>query len=257
MKLYLHFAAMHLKSRMAYRRSFFLYLIGQFLSAFASFAVLYFLLNRFGDINGYTLPECLLCASVVWMAFSLAECFFRGFDCFPRLVRRAEFDRMLVRPRGLVFQVLCQEMEFARLGKLIQAALMLGIGIPLSGVEWTLLRCLCLLAMVLGGTAVFAGLFMLYAALSFFTMEGLECLNCLTYGARDSCMYPMDVYGEAVLKFGTYLIPYALFQYYPLLYLLGRGPAWYGWLALLAPLFLLPCCGAWRVGLRRYQSAGS
>lgn len=111
MKLYLHFAAMHLKSRMAYRRSFFLYLIGQFLGAFASFAVLCFLLDRFGDINGYTLPECLLCASVVWMAFSLAECFFRGFDCFPRLVRRAEFDRMLVRPRRLVFQVLCQEME--------------------------------------------------------------------------------------------------------------------------------------------------
>lgn len=257
MKLYLRFLAMHLKSRMAYKGSFFFYLFGQFLSAFASFAALYFLLDRFGDVRGYTLSDCLLCASVMWMAFSLAECFFRGFDMFPGIVRRGEFDRILVRPRGLMFQVLCQQVEFARLGKLLQASLMLCIAIPMSQVEWTAQRILCLASMILGGWAVFSGLFMLYAALSFFTMEGLECLNCFTYGAREHGMYPLDVYGEKLLKFCTYVIPYALFQYYPLQYLIGRGSAACALLPFASALFVLPCWALWRFGVKRYQSSGS
>lgn len=257
MRLYMKFLAMHLKSRMAYRKSFVLYLFGQFFSAFSSFAVLYFLLDRFGEVKGYTLSDCLLCASVMWMAFSLAECFFRGFDRFPGIIRRAEFDRILVRPRGLIFQVLCQEVEFQRLGKLLQAALMLGVGVTLSEVAWTPLRCICVVLMVLGGAAVFSALYLMYAGISFFTLEGLEFMNCFTDGGKEHGSYPLDIYGEGLLKFCTYIIPYALFQYYPLQYLLGRGPEWYALLPLAAPLFFLPCYAVWRLGVRKYKSAGS
>ena len=107
MKLYFKFFAMHLKSRMAYKKSFFFAVIGQFLTSFSAFMVVFFLLDRFETVKGYTLGEVLLCASVMWMAFSLAEGFFRGFDQFPNVIRSAEFDRLLVRPRGLIFQVLC------------------------------------------------------------------------------------------------------------------------------------------------------
>ena len=34
--------------------------------------------------------------------------------------------------------------------------------------------------------------------------------------------YPYSIYGDGILKFLTYVIPLALFQYYPLLYLLGK-----------------------------------
>lgn len=257
MKLYFKFFAMHLKSRMAYKKSFFFAVIGQFLTSFSAFMVVFFLLDRFETVKGYTLGEVLLCASVMWMAFSLAEGFFRGFDQFPNVIRSAEFDRLLVRPRGLIFQVLCHQIEFARLGKLIQSLVMLVIGIQLSAVAWTPLRCLCLGLMIACGALVFCALFLLFAALSFFTLEGLEFMNCFTDGAREHGAYPLDVYGQGMLKITTYVIPYALFQYYPLQYLLGRGPTGYAFLPLLAPLFLLPCYAAWRLGVSRYKSAGS
>ena len=70
--------------------------------------------------------------------------------------------------------------------------------------------------------------------------------------------YPLDVYGTAILKFCTYIVPYALFQYYPLTYLLGRtGSPLCALAPLAAPLFALPCWIVWRVGVRKYQSAGS
>lgn len=130
-------------------------------------------------------------------------------------------------------------------------------GISASSVIWTPLRCVTLALMILSGFVVFCALFLLYAAISFFTLEGLEFMNCFTDGAREHGVYPLDVYGPAVLKFCTYIIPYALFQYYPLLYLLGRAPASYALLPLLAPVFAIPCYGLWRFGVRKYKSAGS
>ena len=257
MKLYFKFFAMHLKSRMAYKKSFFFTIVGQFLVAFIAFLTMYFLLDRFETVKGYTLGECLLCASIMWISFPVSEWFFRGFDTFPGMIRRAEFDRVMVRPRGLIFQVLCQKVEFTRIGRLIQGVAMLCMGVSMSGVTWTPLRCLCLVLMILGGVCVFCSLFLIYAALSFFTLEGLEFMNCFTDGARQHFAYPLEIYGEGMLKFGTYIIPYALFQYYPLQYLLGRAGAGYVLLPLLAPLFFIPAYALWRLGVRKYKSAGS
>ena len=257
MKLYFKFFAMHLKSRMAYKKSFFFSVIGQFLTSFTAFLSLYFLLSRFQSVKGYTMGECLLSASIMWIAFPIAEWFFRGFDTFPNMVRSAEFDRVLVRPRGLIFQVLCQKVEFTRIGRLAQGVVTLCMGITLSGVEWTGARCLCLALMILGGVCVFSALFLIYAGLSFFTLEGLEFMNCFTDGAREHFAYPLDIYGSGFVKFGTYIIPYALFQYYPLQYLLGRAGMEYAFLPLLAPLFMLPAYALWRLGVHKYKSAGS
>ena len=129
MRLYFHYLSMHLKTCMAHKKSFFLYALGQFLTSFTEFLALWFLLDRFKTVGGYTIGECALCFGVMVMSFSLMECFFRGFDHFAALVRSADFDRLLVRPRGLVFQVLCHKVDFGRLGKLVQSAIALGVGI--------------------------------------------------------------------------------------------------------------------------------
>ena len=99
---------------------------------------------------------------------------------------------------------------------------------------------------------------MIYAALSFFTLEGLEFMNLFTDGAREYGKYPVGVYGKRMLQITTFVIPYALVQYYPLLYLLDRtGNPIYIFLPLAALWFLIPCYALWRFGVRKYQSSGS
>ena len=258
MRLYLKFVAMHLKRSMAYKQSFFMSTLGQFLISFSAFLSMWFLLSRFGTVGGYTLGECMLCAGVTLSGFSLAECFFRGFDRFSGIVKSAGFDRVMLRPRGLMLQVLCDDIEFARLGKLIQGVGMLIWGIAIAPVTWTAGRVALLFVMILGGTVIFSGLFILCAALCFFTLEGLEFINIFTDGMREYGVYPLDVYGGGILKFCTFVIPYALFQYYPLMALLGRTEhRLLGLMPLLTPLFLLPCAALWQIGVRRYKSAGS
>ena len=111
--------------------------------------------------------------------------------------------------------------------------------------------------MIAGGTALFSGLFLIYAAICFFTLEGLEFMNVFTDGAREHGKYPFDIYGKRFLLIVTFLIPYACIQYYPLLFLLGRGKDWYAILPLAGFLFLIPCYALWRIGVRHYQSTGS
>ena len=111
---------------------------------------------------------------------------------------------------------------------------------------------------VIGGAAVFSGLFMVYAALCFFTLDGLEFMNVLTDGAREYGKYPIGIYGKRMLQFCTVIVPYALIQYYPLLYLLGRTTSlWNMVMPLFAVIFLIPCYVLWRVGVRHYKSSGS
>ena len=258
MKLYREFIAMQLKSQMQYKTSFFLTALGQFLTSFTAVLGIYFLFARFHSVEGFSFPEVLLCFSVVLMAFSITECFARGFDAFPWLIRSGDLDRILARPRGVAFQVLTSNIEFSRVGRLLQAVLMLAYAIPESGIQWTLDKVATLLLMEIGGIAVFSALFVLYAGLSFFTIEGLEVMNIFTDGGREFGKYPLSVYGEGVLKFFTYGIPLALFQYYPFLYLTGRSARWeLMLLPLLGFVFLLPCGGVFLLGLRKYQSTGS
>lgn len=47
-------------------------------------------------------------------------------------------------------------------------------------------------------------------------------MNIFTDGAREYGKYPLSVYGKKMLLVTTFLIPYALIQYYPLLYILEK-----------------------------------
>lgn len=258
MKLYFRYFSLHLRCAMEYKKSFFMLTIGGALTSFSTLMGMLFLFQRFHRIEGFTFEEVLVCFSVTLLGFSLAETFFRGFDRFPVLLANGGFDRILVRPRNEIFQVLAGSMELTRLGKMIQAVLTAIYAFGCGAVDWRPDRVLCLLLMVVGAFCLFSALFLIYAGISFFTTESLEVMNIFTDGGREFGTYPMAIYGKRILLFTTFIIPLACVQYYPLLYLLGReeNP-----LLMFLPLagcaFFLPAWLFWRVGVRHFKSTGS
>ena len=242
---------------MTYRASFFLSCLGHLLITGNVFLGVVFLMDRFESIGGYTLPQLSLCYAVILSATSLAECFGRGFDVFHHLLSDGRFDRMMVRPRAVFFQVLCQDMKPTMFARLLQAVVMLVWAIGSGAVAWTPGKALVLALMIGCGAAVFFGLFLVNACICFFTLEHIEALNIFTDGPREYGKYPFGVYGRPVLLVLTFLVPLALVQHWPLQYLFGRGPAWYGALPLASLVFLIPCALLWRLGVRHYRSTGS
>lgn len=257
MKLYLKFLSIHMRSAMTYRASFFLSCLGHLLITTNVFLSVVFLLDRFGAIGGYTMPQLSLCYAVILSGTSLAECFARGFDAFTRILSEAQFDRIMLRPRSLFFQVICQDMKPTMLARVLQAAVMLAWGISAGAVAWTPLKALVLALMILCGAGIFFGLSLVNACICFFTLEHVETLNIFLDGPREYGKYPFGIYGKPVLLILTFLVPLALVQHWPLQYLFDRGPAWYGVLPVVSLLFLIPCALLWRLGVRHYRSTGS
>lgn len=258
MRLYLKYFSIHLKSQMQYKTSFFLTIMGQFVTSFSAFLSIYFMFSRFNRVEGFTYNQVLLCFSVVLVTFSLAECFARGFDSFSTIIGNGEFDRIMIRPRNEIFQVLASKIEFSRIGRFVQAIMVLIYAVPTSGIYWTLDKVFTLIIMIISGVVIFTGLFIIYASLCFFTTEGLEFMNIFTDGGREFGMYPFSIYGKSVLKFFTYVIPLALFQYYPFLYLIGVSKnKMYMVLPLIGMIFIVPCLILWKLGVRHYKSTGS
>lgn len=258
LKLYIHYISINIRSMMQYKTSFLLTAIGQFLISFQVFLGIFFMFQRFSNVKGFTYSEVLLCFSIMLLEFSIAEMYARGFDQFSGMVRHGTFDRILVRPQNEILQVLGSKFELTRIGRMLQAIIMFIYGISKSEINWTVSKIFTVFFMLIGGTALFTGLFLIYAALCFFTLEGLEFMNVFTDGAKEYGKYPIGIYGKRMLQFTTFVIPYALVQYYPLLYLLGRKTnIFYVFLPLLAILFLIPCYLLWKWGVHRYQSSGS
>ncbi len=257
-RLYGHYVSINIRSMMQYKTSFFLTTLGQFFVSFNVFLGIYFMFRRFQKVEGFTYSEVLLCFAVVLLEFSMAEMIARGFDSFSGMVRSGSFDLVLVRPRNEILQVLGSKFELTRIGRMIQAVVMFVYAVIHCSVEWSLAKVLTVIFMVIGGTAVFSGLFLIYASLCFFTLEGLEFMNVFTDGAREFGKYPIGIYGKKMLLFTTFIIPYALVQYYPLLFVLGRTDnMFFIVIPLFALLFLLPCFVLWRFGVRHYTSSGS
>ncbi len=257
-KLYFKYLSIQVRSVMQYKTSFFLTLFGQLCTSFAAFLGVYLLMNRFNEVEGFTKEEVLLCFAVVLMSFSLAEGVFRGFDQFSGMIGNGSFERILTRPRPLIFQVLASKVEFTRLGRILQSAVVFAFVIPRCGVHWSADKILTLILMILGGVVVFAGLFVIYAGLCFFSTEGLEFMNIFTDGGKEFGAYPFSIYGKAVLRFFTFVVPLALCQYYPLLYLLGRSEnVLLMFVPVLSVVFLIPCNIIWRIGVRHFRGTGS
>lgn len=258
LRLYRRYLSIILRSKMQYKKSFFMLFVGSFLASFTVFLSVYFMFQRFSHVKGYSFQEVLLCYSIVLMSFSLAEIWARGLEAFPGMVHRGEFDRVMLRPRSLLLQILGTQCDLERFSRVLQALIILIYAIATCQIRWTPMRIATVVFMLAGGCTLFSGIFLIQAALSFFFLEGLEFTNIFTFGLNEHGKYPVDIYGKGVLRILTYVIPFALVQYYPLLYVLGRRTEIrYALLPFAAMLFLIPCYLLWRVGVRHYKSSGS
>jgi ABC-type uncharacterized transport system, permease component len=232
----------------------------QIITPFTAFAGIYLLFKRFGSIDGWNVYEVFLCFAAIGVSFAVSTCIARGFDSFPNMIKNADFDRVLVRPRGTVIQVLGSGFDIKRIGHMIQAFIVLYIAISGLDIKWDALKIITLINMIIGGACIFSGVYMLQATLAFWTVEGLEVANILTHGVKEYASYPLNILPKWITRFFTFIIPFACVNYIPLQFILGHvkeNHAIYIVLPLAGIVFIIPCLSLWRFGVKRYRSTGS
>ncbi len=263
-RLYGRYVGVSLRSQMQYPASFLLTSAGAFAATGVDFLATWALFARFRQVAGWHFGEVALFYSVIGVSFALADGLTRGFDIFgDQFVRTGDFDRLLVRPRSTVLQLLGYELRATRIGRLAQALVVGVVAIRLTGITWHLAPWATLLFAVAGGTALFSGILVLQATLAFWTVESLEIANTLTYGGVEAAQYPLDLYARWFRNFLTFVVPLGCVSYFPVAAVLGKAdrtgvPAQ---LLQLTPalgfVFLGVALWLWRYGVRHYTSTGS
>lgn len=258
MRVYFKMMLLNLESQMQYKISFVMTIIGQFVTAFTGLIGIKFMFGYIDSVGEFGYYDVMLCFGIITLVFAIGEALGGGMAVFAGVLGNGEFDRALVRPRSTLFQILASRVDFTRAGLLIQAICVLAYVLPKSGIIWDWKKIVTLILMIGCGSVLFFALFVFKATFSFFTVQNLDFMNIFTYGAREYGKYPFGIYGKRILHFLTFLIPLALVQHYPLLYLIGkRNEDYYMFLPLLSLLFLIPCYLFFSFGIKKYKSTGS
>jgi len=258
MSLYVKYMKMHFKKMMQYKASFALSFISQIFIFFTYYFTIIALFNKFSNVKGFSVYEVLLTFSIIQFGFSMNEVFARGIDHFDRLIIQGEYDRILVRPRNVLLQVLGYEMDFTKISRVIQAIIILVIALVNINIIWSFDKVLTLILMLISSCLIFFGIFLISASYCFITLEGLETRNMITDGGKHMSQYPIGIFQKGFRFVFTFIIPYAFVNYYPLMYLLNRTDnSLFMYSPLLIFIFLIPCFIIFKVLSKKYTSAGS
>lgn len=262
--LYGRYLAVSIRSQMQYRMSFILAALGTFASNIIEVTAIWALFDRFGDLPNWTLAEVCFLYGVVNVSFAIADSICTGFDEFGnQYVKTGQFDRLLMRPRSVVLQLLGHELALRRVGRLSQGLVVMLWAAWQLDLSWGLMDYGFFLFVIVAGVAFFAALLILQATLAIWTVESLEIMNTVTYGGVQTAQYPLSIYSEWLRTAFTFIIPLACVSYFPVLILLDKTDTLgtselFQWLSpLLGFAFLAVSLTVFQLGIRRYTSTGS
>ncbi len=237
-KLYLRSMAMLMKSQLQYRSSFFLQTLAQLVMEGGEFLAVLLIVDRFDHLNQWSSGNLYFFFGVMSVSFYLTEFLGRGITGnFPYLVRSGQLDTILIRPRGILTQVLCSAVDPRRITCIAVGVAALVMGSLRSPVHWTVLKVFALAESIVFSILLILGLFMIEAVFCIYSVKSIELVNALTYGGRSACQYPVDIYPRPLRTLFMIVAPFGLTQHLPAAFILDRPFAgWPDWAAFAAPL---------------------
>lgn len=247
----------------SYRTSFAVDIGAQVLLALVEFAEVYVVFHQVDRLGGFSFAEVALIFGLATGAFGLSDVVVGHLERLPFYLRTGQLDAFLLRPLSALGQLVTSDFSLRRLGRVATSLVILTVALAAVDIDWTAARVALLLITPVAGAAIFSAVFVATSAVGFWLVEGMEFANAFTYGGNYLSSFPFTVFGAAIRRLFTFVIPIAFVAYLPALALLGRDdpfglPGWLSWSSV--PVALLSCGAAglmWRAGLRQYVGAGS
>lgn len=260
--LYRRLVGARIRSQLQYRTSFAFDLTGTFLVSFIDFAALLVIFHNVSSLGGWSVAEVSFLYATSTLSFAFTDLVFGHVDELPNLIRDGSFDLVLIRPRGTLFQVITLDFQLRRLGKALQAMIVLVYALTALELGWTPGKVAMLVAMPIAGAVIFGAVWVLAICIAFWSVEGRETANAFIYGGGHLAQFPITVYDVWLRRFLAYIVPMAFVSYLPALYVLDKPdplglPFWLRFASPVVALAAAGCAGmVWQVAVRHYRSAG-
>ncbi len=262
--MFLYYAKNTIKSWFQYKVDACMRSLAVFLREAAGIVVIYLTLMTFDNINGWKPNELLFLFSLLFLTYGVLIIFFTGLRDFENMINNGGFDRFILRPRGLLFQVIASNADwFAAIGHG-------GLGITLFiisageiGISWNLKTILYYIAVVIGGVLIQGAIFLVMASLSFYFIKSRNISEVFYWNVRKFAGYPISIFPKIIQYIMMYIVPFAFVNYFPAQYFLRKSdmnqyPLLFMYITPVVGIVLyLSAYVFWRKSLFHYKSTGN
>ena len=238
------------------------WLISNPLQFIMGFAIIKFVVQSFGQINGWNYGQLAFLYGLSVISHALSMIFFVQGWFMGYYVMEGEFDRYLTRPLGVLYQFFFTNINIFGVTDLIPGILVFVYGCVKCSVRVTPLFLIQVIITLVGAALIRGGIYILLGSTSFHTRSAVDFGQYTQEIMDKTTMYPLSMYPESMQFILTYLIPIGWISFYPVSSFLGIDSRYSGilvpFVTLAAGVLVMLAAGAYfNMGLKKYESAGN
>ena len=239
------------------------WLISNPIQFLVGFATIRFVVQEFGQINGWDYGQLAVLYGLSVISHALSMIFFVQGWFMGHYVIEGEFDRFLTRPMSVLYQFFFTQINIFGITDLIPGIVVFIYGCCKIHFAWSVAKVLLVLGMLAGATLIRGGIYILLGTSSFFTRSANDFGQYTQEIFDKTTMYPISMYPESLQFILTYCIPIGWVSFYPVSSMLGIGEKTTGFagtvgLTLVVGLVVMLVAGLFfKYGLKKYESAGN
>lgn len=258
-RLVFAFLGQFLKGRMAYRLDFLLSIFTTLISTVLGFVFIFVIFGNVSALQDWSYYEILFIYgfSLIPIAtFSLISTNLWFFG--EKFIVEGNFDRILLRPVGALFQVLFESFRVESIPDILVGFYIVFYSANKLGLNFGFLNFLILVGLALLSFVILISFFGIVAALSFWVEDRMG-IGAPLFNMIVLARYPATIYNNLLKLLLTSLFPFAYIAFVPATYFLRPDKYSYMLLALpaVALFFAFLCKLVWQKGSQRYGSTGT
>lgn len=248
----------YMKTRMTYRSDFWIEIVSDL--AFQGLNLLFILIvfMHTPTLGGWTQAQMVFVYGFFMVPYGIFFAFFNLWNFAERYIIKGELDRVLTRPAHNLAQLILENMDPSSLAGSVVGLVIMGYAAQSIDIPWAWYDPLIFVLLVASAVAIYFGLYVTLAALSFFS-DSPTGIFPLMFNIQVYGRYPVTIYNRLIQIVLTFVLPFGFVGFYPAAYFLERAE-WreFVWISPLAGAVAVTVgLLLWHVGILRYRGAGS
>lgn len=265
LRLYKVLISQFFKVIMQSKVDFLMGLLGFFLTQIMGIAFLYLVFEQIPSLQGWTLDQLIFIYGFAQIPRGIDHLFTDNVWLVAwRMVINGDFDRYMLRPMNILFQIISEKLQPDALGELLVGTILIVRSLMKGIVVVDAVHIGMFFLSVLAGAVIYTSIKVFFSALAFWIKISGPFLQ-VAYEMADFAKYPTEIYSRLVRFIITWIIPFAFVAYLPASYFLGVG----GFLGagsnilvigiewLIAVVFWIVAYATFQKGTTVYESAGN
>lgn len=238
---------------------FFMGLLGFFFTQIFGMIFLYLVFQQIPNLKGWRLEQLIFIYGFAQIPRGIDHLFTDNIWLIAwRYVINGEFDRYMLRPMNVFFQVISEKLQPDAIGELL-----VGISLTIYAVSKGIViidgpHMAMFVISILAGAVIYTSIKLFFASIAFWIKISGPFLQ-VVYEMADFAKYPTEIYGKGIRFIITWVIPFAFVAYLPAKYFLVSGSPMgiIGIECVIAVVFWAVAYALFQKGIRIYESAGN